>query len=738
MPDLPSSDQPAPREFVIRCREPFSIGALLDLASRSEPSPAEPSVPATEKAESDGIAIVGIASSTSVDSHGTEMSLDALSRMAEQMKRGLPLLPRHNNGNRAVEWDEVVGRTTGAEIERADVAAPGAPSEAGYRLRLTSVLYAEDPMAQRLIRRLDRGEPIGQSIGGWFLSVRVVESDSGEVERVIVEDVELDHVALTRAPSNPDSIGLASLRSHIDQIRASRTEGAEQEHRHIVKVEETEREYVITYAKAHDEEAEHGDSAGEEDPEVRASAGEEAERMEHGDDEDRMEHGDEEESDRMEHGDEEEDRATPESISEGDFVSVLDADIEPAEADGEENDGGDLYGKVVEVITEGSVAGSEAEASEADPLVRIEVYAPVADGYEPTGDRVVYPVSKVQKIDPLVAPSETAQLEAAGDEPVEAVASEEASPTERAVAPFVEFPVAPPDTEWSWDSEAANEVLGEPPDWERFASVHLYFDPDRAEVRDGYKLPVAKMIDGRLHVVLRGLTAAVAALNGARGGVDLSEEDREAAYQRAVQFYALFEDAEPPPLRSEHGDEEDNRSSAVAIDKRIHLIHDTGEPDSPDARSESPTIHLTSKLETPMTLDLDALRSMIREEVARGTEPTETRSAEPTASESDNLRTEIEHLRSTVARLSAEPVRRGLAYQMTRTSGRAKVGGSMAALVTRAKSEAPAVSMVVERSVDTIDSASATPRDLTDALSAVLRAAEGEGLLGNPNPARWA
>lgn len=769
------------REWVLRCREPFSIGALLDLDARSESTPVE----IEDRSESDGAAIVGIASSTSVDSHGTEMSLDALTRMAEQMKRGIPLLPRHNNGTRAVEWDEVVGRTTGAEIERADVAAPGSPTEAGYRLRLTSVLYADDPMAQRLLRRLDRGEPIGQSIGGWFLSVRVVESDSGEVERVIVEDVELDHVALTRAPSNPDSIGLASLRSKIDEAHRRRQDltmpedcsSSDDEVRSAEPVSDDRATVAVPAPDGYHwmetddgpvlmegEDADH-DGASEafefevieehDDESERMDPDDESERMEHGDDDDdRGEHDDDErsyhddddermepEEDEQRMDDDEDERATPESIAVGDFVSVLDSEVESGNP-GEEQTGGDLYGRVTEVVTEGSVAGSPVEASEADPLVRIEVYAAVGDGFEPSGDRVVYPVSKVQKIDPLVAPSENAEVESAVAEPAEAVASAEEPSQERAVAPFVEYPTAPEDTEWSWDADAANEVLGDPPDWERFASVHLYFDSGSPEVRSSYKLPVAKMIDGRIHVVLRGLTAAVAALNGARGGVDLSDDDRRAAYDRAVKFYSLFEDADAPPLRMEE-DETDDRSSVDPVDVRIELVHDTGEHDSPDARSESPATTSTSDLETPMTLDLDALRAMIREEVARG--KGEPRSAEPTTSESNapesdtaDLRSEIETLRATVTRLSAEPVRRGLAYQTTRTSGRGKVGGSMSALVTRAKSEAPAVSLVVERSVETLDANSATPRDLSDALAAVLRAAEGEGLLGNPNPARWA
>lgn len=729
---------PERREFVLRCREPFSIGAAVEVRSTASRDDADGTAA--------GVSIAGIASSTSVDSHGTEMSADALNRMAEQMRRGIPLLPRHNNGTRAVEWDEVIGRTMDAVVERADVAAPGEVTEPGYRLRLTSQLYDDDPLSKRLIHRLERGEPIGQSIGGWFLSVRVVEADDGTVERVIVEDVELDHVALTRAPSNPDSMGLASVRSRIVAMHSQAKEPimdtpsperANLAERHIIAVDETETEYVVRYAKAMPMDDDDDRGMHDDEDSDRGMHGDKEDERSYHDDDDRMMDDD----DRMMDGDddrmmdEDEDRATPESVSEGDFVSFM---LTPAD---DESEGGERYGQVVEVVVEGSVAGSPVEASAEDPLLRIDVFEPVRDGFEATGDIMVQPVSKVEKIDALNAPSAEADVDGMADAPVEEDRAEASQPDERAVPDMVDYPLAPMDTEWSWDAEAANEVLGDPPDWTRFGSVHLYMDPERAEVRDGYKLPVAKVIDGEIHFVFRGLAAAVAALNGARGGVDLPDADRQAAYDRAVELYERF-DAEAPPLRS-MDDESDDRSSPDQVDVRAISVHDTGEA-SPAARSASPTSHPTSEEESPMTpSDLAAIRSMIREEVGRA-KVAEPQSAPPSdatvnpAAEPTAVEAELAQLRSAVARLSKEPMRRGLAYQTTRTSGRSKVAGPMGALVERARTEAPAVAVTVERAVESLDDKAATPRELIDGLAAVLRSAEGEGLLGNPNPARWA
>lgn len=165
------------------------------------------------KKDADGLIITGVASSTSVDHYGTEMSLNALRSMKSQIEKGVVILPRHESlsgGTGLAEWDEVIGRTVSSKIIRSDV-EKSADASAGYVLEVTSELYNEDERSKNLMKRLNRGELIGQSIGGWFEHVRVIESSDGEVERIIVEDVVLDHIAITRAPANPDSYGLSLL-----------------------------------------------------------------------------------------------------------------------------------------------------------------------------------------------------------------------------------------------------------------------------------------------------------------------------------------------------------------------------------------------------------------------------------------------------------------------------------------------------------------------------------------------
>ena len=166
--------------------------------------------------------VKGVTSSTSVDFYGTEMSLDALENMAEQLRStGVPLLPAHTEAFALPEWDSVIGRSIDAQIIKGGVKKPYDEKEPGYVLDAEFSLFDVDK-ARDLRGRLGAGQPIGLSIGGWFETLTViVNEDTDEVERVIVMAVKLDHVAATRMPANPDSYGLATLRSAIDSAVAS-------------------------------------------------------------------------------------------------------------------------------------------------------------------------------------------------------------------------------------------------------------------------------------------------------------------------------------------------------------------------------------------------------------------------------------------------------------------------------------------------------------------------------------
>jgi hypothetical protein len=213
---------------------PFSVPVPKLASLRRKPEPAESveraEAPNREPLENEPAArsamIEGVASSTSVDCYGTDMSMQALRSMAEQFTRGIPYLPRHNYGifGASVEWDEVIGRTVLGEVVPCgpdDVMEPYDRSEPQAKLAVTTRMYGDEPKAGALLRRVDRGEPIGQSVGGWFIELAITSDEEGYVKRVQVLDVELDHLAVTRAPANPDSAEIVSLRSVSGMVRSA-------------------------------------------------------------------------------------------------------------------------------------------------------------------------------------------------------------------------------------------------------------------------------------------------------------------------------------------------------------------------------------------------------------------------------------------------------------------------------------------------------------------------------------
>lgn len=146
--------------------------------------------------------------------------------------------------------------------------------------------------------------------------------------------------------------------------------------------------------------------------------------------------------------------------------------------------------------------------------------------------------------------------------------------TEKGPTQFADLPIL----EEAWnprgvsDADLQNAILGVAPgedfpddpdtlNWDAFRKVHLWWDPeafreaDSAQgKKDAFKLKVGRRAaitkpDAPLKIFFQQLASRVAILNGARGGVDIPEADREGAYNHAVKYYEKL-DKEPPPLKA--------------------------------------------------------------------------------------------------------------------------------------------------------------------------------------------
>ena len=117
--------------------------------------------------------------------------------------------------------------------------------------------------------------------------------------------------------------------------------------------------------------------------------------------------------------------------------------------------------------------------------------------------------------------------------------------------------IAPLDTEWSGDAarEQMRERATDPEgnvDWEMYGEGFFYCDYDDPEKAASYKLPFATVRDGELVAVPQGIFSSAAAIQGARGGVDLPDKDREEVKEKIMEYY-LRMDREPPFMKSEDG-----------------------------------------------------------------------------------------------------------------------------------------------------------------------------------------
>jgi hypothetical protein len=114
-------------------------------------------------------------------------------------------------------------------------------------------------------------------------------------------------------------------------------------------------------------------------------------------------------------------------------------------------------------------------------------------------------------------------------------------------------PTAPRERDWDWDGTDKMDRLIER-GWDTVATAHAWHDPkedpdhDPPHQKGAYKLPHHELVDGRLRVVWRGVVAAMTVVNGARGGVDIPERDRRAAYDHLAAHYREFGE-EPPDFK---------------------------------------------------------------------------------------------------------------------------------------------------------------------------------------------
>lgn len=117
-----------------------------------------------------------------------------------------------------------------------------------------------------------------------------------------------------------------------------------------------------------------------------------------------------------------------------------------------------------------------------------------------------------------------------------------------AVTTFQDLPLAARDR--AWDGAAAEKRVRkwagaqEEPN-AKYRDAHVWYDADSKDNFTAYKLLIADVVSGKLVAVPRGVMAAGAIMDGARGGVDLPRGDISRVKGHLAKYYTKMGD-EPP------------------------------------------------------------------------------------------------------------------------------------------------------------------------------------------------
>jgi hypothetical protein len=117
-----------------------------------------------------------------------------------------------------------------------------------------------------------------------------------------------------------------------------------------------------------------------------------------------------------------------------------------------------------------------------------------------------------------------------------------------AVTAFQDLPLTAEDRPWrGGEAEKRVRAWAEATDGpnERYRDAHVWYDAKKKDNFTAYKLLIADVIDGGLVAVPRGIIAAAAVVDGARGGVDLPAADVARVKRHLARYYARMKQDVP-------------------------------------------------------------------------------------------------------------------------------------------------------------------------------------------------
>lgn len=112
--------------------------------------------------------------------------------------------------------------------------------------------------------------------------------------------------------------------------------------------------------------------------------------------------------------------------------------------------------------------------------------------------------------------------------------------------------LASKDSPWGFTEKEAKAILGDPANFDDYEKAFLFVYRGREQDSKGYRLPIAKIIDGEIKIVFRGVIAAGSALRkepkfnqGYYNLNRISETDLKRMYSVIENLYARFDEEAP-------------------------------------------------------------------------------------------------------------------------------------------------------------------------------------------------
>lgn len=142
----------------------------------------------------------------------------------------------------------------------------------------------------------------------------------------------------------------------------------------------------------------------------------------------------------------------------------------------------------------------------------------------------------------------------------------------KSVIPFHDYGIAPESESWDGPSQIKEA------DTSTLKQICAWYDAQNPDIKSSYKLPHHDATSKK--VVWAGVSAAMGALMGARGGVNIPDADRKGVYNHLIKHYKQFN--KTPPEFKEYAEKEEE---AVVIEKsgatisasnkeKLQAIHD--------------------------------------------------------------------------------------------------------------------------------------------------------------------